>query len=67
MCYSINKMKTVQKNQLIRIEKKKKINLKKFLELANRVKKIFEEEEEYLERQRTNNAHNQASGVLFDS
>ncbi|MBI4097385.1 MAG: hypothetical protein HY428_03140 [Candidatus Levybacteria bacterium] len=46
--------------------KKKKMNLKEFVALAKRVRKYFEEEEEYLRRQKTNENSN-SSGFLIDS
>lgn len=38
------------------VKKKKKINLKKFEALAKRVKKSFQEEEEYLIKKRNENS-----------
>lgn len=47
--------------------KRKKINLKKFVELAKRVRESFEEEERYLERLRKQNENNPTRGILLNS
>lgn len=46
--------------------KKKKMNLKEFVALAKRVRKYFQEEEEYLRKQRRDENSN-SSGFLIDS
>lgn len=47
-----------EENKLPVIKKKKKINLKEFVTLAKRVRKYFEEEEEYLRKQRKDEYNN---------
>lgn len=46
------------------ITKKKKIDLKKFVLLAKKVKVSFEKEEEYLERKMKRNENNNPTGFL---
>lgn len=46
------------------IKKKKKIDLKKFVSLAKKVKKSFEEEEKYLEKKMRRNENNNSTGFL---
>lgn len=46
------------------VKKKKKIDLKKFVSLAKRVKKSFEEEEKYLEKKMRRNENNNSTGFL---
>ncbi len=47
--------------------KRKKIDVKKFVEVANRVKKYILAEEKLLEEKRRADANNKASRFLLDS
>lgn len=44
----------MNKNTLPEVKNKKKIDVKKFVSLAKKVKKYFEEEEEYLKKKDEN-------------
>lgn len=49
---------------LPKITKFKKINKKKFVSLAKRVKRYFEEEEKHLEKTRRRNENNNSGGFF---
>ena len=49
---------------LPKVSKKKKIDLKKFVLLAKKVRKSFKEEEEYLEKQARRYENNNSAGFL---
>lgn len=49
---------------LPKIPIKKKIDLKKFVSLAKKVKMSFEKEEKYLEKKSTRNENNNSAGFL---
>lgn len=51
---------------LPKISKKKKIDLKKFVTLAKKVRKSFEEEEKYLEKRMRRYEDNNSAGFLSD-
>lgn len=55
-------MNTVK--NLPKVSKKKKIDLKKFVLLANKVRKSFEEEEKYLEKKTRRDENNNSAGFL---
>lgn len=57
-------MNTVK--ELPKISKKKKIDLKKFVTLAKKVRKSFEEEEKYLEKRMRRYEDNNSAGFLSD-
>lgn len=49
---------------LPKVSKKKKIDLKKFVLLAKKVRESFKEEEEYLEKQARRYENNNSAGFL---
>lgn len=49
---------------LPKVSKKKKIDLKKFVLLAKKVRESFEEEEKYLEKQARRYENNNSAGFL---
>lgn len=53
----------MKKNRLPEVKDKKKINVKKFESLAKKIKKYFEEEDEYLRKKDENRA---SSGLLVN-
>ena len=52
------------KRDLPKIPKKKKIDLKKFVSLAKKVKESFEKEEKFLEKKAARNENNNSAGFL---
>ena len=55
------------KNELPIITKKKRINLKRFVELAKKVRESFEEENRYLEKLRKDDENRSTRGILLNS
>ncbi len=51
--------------KLPEVKEKKKINLKKFVELAKKVKESLQEEDEYLKKM--NHGNNSSTGILLNS
>lgn len=45
--------------------KKNLINKKKFVELADKVRKSFEEQDKYLRDKRTQNGHHNSTSIYF--
>ena len=57
----------MKKDTLPKITKKKKFNTQKFITLAKRVRKYFEEEKEYLQKKKLENEDNKTSRFSFES
>lgn len=55
------------KNTLPIVKKRKKINIKKFVALAKKVRESFEEEAKYWEKREKQNADNNPYRFLLDS
>jgi len=52
-------------NKLPEVKQKKKIDLRRFVELAKKVKQSFQEEDEYLKK--INHGNNNSTGVLLNN